>query len=60
MHSNLSDNISNTWLHSLIIKIRINHALYHNNGPLEIVESFKYLGVEIASNHRWNECATTT
>ena len=22
------------------------------------MESFKYLGVEVPSNHRWNECAT--
>ena len=30
----------------------------YNNEPLECVESFKYLGLEVPSNHRWNECAT--
>ena len=30
----------------------------HNNAPLEIVESFNYLGFEVPSNHRWIECAT--
>ena len=30
----------------------------YNNEPLECVESFKYHGLEVPSNHRWNECAT--
>ena len=30
----------------------------YNNEPLECVESFKYLGPEVPSSHRWNECAT--
>ena len=32
--------------------------IMYNNEPLECVESFKYLGLEVPSNHRWNECAT--
>ena len=31
---------------------------FDNNEFLEIVEGFKYLGLEVPSNHRWNECAT--
>ena len=31
-------------------------CIVYNNEPLGIVESLKYLGVEVASNHRWNEC----
>ena len=30
----------------------------YNNEPLKCVESFKYLGLEVLSNHRQNECAT--
>ena len=32
-------------------------CIIYNNEPLECVESFKYLGLEVPSNHRWNECA---
>ena len=28
----------------------------YNNNPLETMESFKYLGLEVPLNHRWNEC----
>ena len=33
-------------------------CIMYNNDPLECVESFTYLGLEVPSNHRWNECAT--
>ena len=29
-----------------------------NNEPLEIVESFKHLGLEVLSNHIWNDCVS--
>ena len=45
MHTKLSVNISKT-------------KIMYNNEPLECVERFKYLGFEVPSNHRWNECAT--
>ena len=30
----------------------------YNKEPLELVESFEQLGLEIPSNYRWNECTT--
>ena len=30
----------------------------YNNKPLETMESFKYLGPEVLTNHKWNECTT--
>ena len=27
------------------------------NETLEVVESFKYLGLEVPANHKWHECA---
>ena len=30
----------------------------YNSEPLDCVECFKYLGLKVPSNHRWNECAT--
>ena len=33
-------------------------CIMYNNQPLECVQSFKYLGLEAPSNHRWNECVT--
>mgnify|MGYP006973832245 CR=1 FL=1 len=30
----------------------------YNIELLEIRESFKYLGLEVHSNHKWDECAT--
>ena len=32
-------------------------CIMYNNEPLECVESFKYISLEVPSNHRWNECA---
>ena len=32
--------------------------IMYNNEPLENVENFQYVGLEVPSNHRWNECAT--
>ncbi|MCO5588640.1 hypothetical protein L7F22_042597 [Adiantum nelumboides] len=29
----------------------------HNKEPLEVVESFKYLGLEVPANHKWKDCA---
>ena len=33
------------------------HITYQGK-PIEAVDSFKYLGLEIPSNHRWYKCAT--
>ena len=30
---------------------------YVQNEPLKSMESFKYLGLEVPSNHKWNECS---
>ena len=32
-------------------------CIMYNNETLEVVESFKYLGLEIPTNHKWHECA---
>ena len=32
--------------------------IIYNNELLEIVESFKYLGLEALLKYRWNECST--
>ena len=32
--------------------------MMYDNQPLKIVESFNYLGLEVPSNQRWNECVT--
>mgnify|MGYP000329522522 CR=1 FL=1 len=57
MHTKLSVNISKTKI-MLVKSQKIDKpCIIYNNEPLECVENFKYLGLEVPSNHRWNECA---
>ena len=35
-----------------------NPDIVYNNEQLEVVESFKYFGIEVLSNHKWNKCNT--
>ncbi|RYA37889.1 hypothetical protein DD603_24155, partial [Enterobacter cloacae complex sp. 2DZ2F2B] len=41
--------------------VKTNHkekpCIVYNNETLEVVESFKYLGLEVPSNHKWKDCA---
>ncbi|MCO5560476.1 hypothetical protein L7F22_014091 [Adiantum nelumboides] len=32
-------------------------CIVYNKEPLEVVESFKYLGLEVLINHKWKDCA---
>ncbi|MCO5605801.1 hypothetical protein L7F22_059985 [Adiantum nelumboides] len=32
-------------------------CIVYNKEPLEVVESFKYLGLEVPANHKWKDCA---
>ncbi|MCO5609736.1 hypothetical protein L7F22_063968 [Adiantum nelumboides] len=32
-------------------------CIVYNKEPLEVVESFKYLGLEVSTNHKWKDCA---
>ena len=58
MHTKLSVNSSETMIMLVNSQKRDKPCIMYNNEPLECVESFKYLGLEVPSNHRWNECAT--
>ena len=58
MHTKLSVNSSKTKIMLVKSQKRDKPCIMYNNEPLECVESFKYLGLEVPSNHRWNECAT--
>mgnify|MGYP000698120891 CR=1 FL=1 len=59
MHTKLSVNSSKIKI--MLVKSQKKDkpcAIMYNNEPLECVENFKYLGLEVPSIHRWNECAT--
>ena len=56
--TNLTINISKTKIMFVKRQKRYKPCIIYNNESLECVESFKYLGLEVPSNHRWNECAT--
>ena len=58
MHTKLSVNSSKTKIMLVKSQKRDKPCIMYNNEPLECVESFKYLGLEVPSNHKWNECAT--
>ncbi|MCO5587893.1 hypothetical protein L7F22_041845 [Adiantum nelumboides] len=57
LHSGLIVNESKT----KVMLVKTNHkekpCIVYNNETLEVVESFKYLGLEVPSNHKWHECA---
>ena len=58
MHTKLSVNSSQ--IKMMLVKNQKNDkpCIRYNNEPLKCVEWFKYLALEVPSNHRWNECAT--
>ena len=58
MHTKFSVNISKTKIMLVKSQKRDKLCIMYNNEPLDCVESFKYLGLQVPSNHRWNECAT--
>ena len=37
---------------------KIQPNITYQGTPIEVVDSFKYLGLEIPSDHRWYKCAT--
>jgi len=57
LHSGLIVNESKT----KVMLVKTNHkekpCIVYNNETLEVVESFKYLGLEVPANHKWHECA---
>ena len=57
LHSGLIVNESKT----KVMLVKTNHkekpCIIYNNEVLEVVESFKYLGLEVPANHKWHECA---
>ena len=57
MHSGLSVNVTKTKVMLVKIWDKEKPCIVYNNEPLEVVESFKYLGLEIPHNHKWNNCA---
>ena len=58
MDTNLSVNSSKTNI--MLVKSKKKPYIMYNNEPLKCVESFKYLGLDVCSNYRWNECVTHT
>ena len=55
MHSGLSVNSSKSKIMLKKLQNKEKPCKMYNNEPLESVESFKYLALEVPSNHRWNE-----
>ena len=51
MHTKLSVNSSKTKIMLVKSKKRDKSCIMYNNEPLECVKSFKYLGLEVPSNH---------
>ena len=58
MHRKLSVNSCKAKIMLVKSQIKDKPCIMYNNEPLDTMERFKYLGLEIPSNHRWNECAT--
>ena len=58
MHTKLSVNGYKTKIMFVKGQNKDKQCIVYNNEPLEIVDCFKYFGLEVPSNHRWNECAT--
>ena len=58
MRAKFSVNSSKTNIMLVKSQKRDKPCIMYNNELLECVESFKYLGLEVPSNHRWNECDT--
>ena len=56
MHTKVSVNNSKT--KTMLVTSKKKTCVMYNNEPLDCVESFKYLGIEVFSHYRWNECVT--
>mgnify|MGYP000356056005 CR=1 FL=1 len=59
MHTKLS--VDTFKIKIILVKRQIKDkpCIIYSNEPLEIVESFKYLGLEVLSNHRRNVFVTS-
>ena len=57
MHSGLLVDVTITKVMLVKAWDKKNPCIVYNNEPLEVVESFKYLRLEIPHNHKWNKCA---
>ena len=57
LHSGLIVNESKT----KVMLVKTNHkkkpCIVYNNETLKVVERFKYLVLEVSTNHKWHECA---
>ena len=58
MHTKLNVKSSKTKIMVVKSQRKDKSCNMYYNEPLECVESFKYFGLEVLSNHRWNECAS--
>ena len=56
-HSGLRVNVQKTKVMLVKTLNKEKPCIVYNNEPLEVVDSFKYLGLEVPSNHKWHECA---
>ena len=57
MHSGLMVNKPKTKIMLVETHKTKRPCIVYKNGPVEVVESLKYLGLEIPSNNKWHECA---
>jgi hypothetical protein len=58
VHTKLNVNSCKTKIMLVKSQNKDKPCIMYKNEPLECVESFKYLGLEVPSNYRLNECAT--
>ncbi|MCO5548233.1 hypothetical protein L7F22_001690 [Adiantum nelumboides] len=57
LHSGLIVNASKTKVMLVKTLNKEKPCIVYNKEPLEVVESFKYLGLEVPANHKWKDCA---
>ncbi|MCO5596586.1 hypothetical protein L7F22_050651 [Adiantum nelumboides] len=57
LHSGLIVNGSKTKVMLVKTLNKEKPCIVYNKEPLEVVESFKYLGLEVLANHKWKDCA---
>ena len=57
LHSGLVVNVSKTKVMLVKALNKEKPCIVYKNEPLEVVDSFKYLGLEVPSNHKWRDCA---
>ncbi|MCO5550705.1 hypothetical protein L7F22_004195 [Adiantum nelumboides] len=57
LHSGLIVNGSKTKVMLVKTLNKEKPCIVYNKEPLEVVESFKYLGLEVPANHKWKDCA---